>query len=716
MARLFRDEWLLRALRTIPGVTAEAVERLRGLGEENVSDAVIKAGLATEKTVADALLATHRVETVAPNAASLDRLALSLVPEGVCRQRRVLPLRLRDEVLHLAMSNPLDIDAIGDARAISGREVSPFYCLPGRLENLLRTAYDPNRMLNDLLRKVGEDAAVEILDAEDGSSRRHRPESDDAPLVTQLANALIARAVTMGASDIHVEHEEQVSTVRFRIDGVLRSVMSLPRLLASGPLVARIKIMADLDIADHLRPQDGRAKLRVGTTMIGLRVSTLPTTFGEKAVLRILDARATEVPFAQLGFEPGVSSKLVARAHAEQGLILITGPTGSGKTTTLYSLLQLLKSEERNLVTVEDPVEYRIAGVNQVQVNEKQGLTFASVLRSVLRQDPDVILVGEIRDRETADIAFQAAMTGHMVFSTLHTIDALSVIARLSDMGVERYKIAPGLLAVTAQRLLRRLCPDCRAAQPSTEISREVFDHMMRAGFRPAAFRAVGCAACNGGYRGRIALVEFLDVSPELRERIVAGEPEASLRRFALEHGLLFPMSRDAMRRICAGDTDLRETLPYLGLGAEEPGVSKPAAAAGRTAAPRSSTRRLLVVDDDSTLRDTIRDILEGEGFAVTEAASAKDALERIVEDPPDGMIVDMNMPVMDGCDLIREVRQTLCLLRMPILVLSGADDAAKQSKALDLGADDYVLKPPNVGVLLSRVRAALRRAEAVAA
>jgi type IV pilus assembly protein PilB len=708
MSRIFHDEWLVKALRSVPGVTAETIDRLRGQGEENFSEALLRAGLTGEEAIADALRSAHRIQTVAPAAASLDRLALSLVPESLCRRRRLLPLKLDGEVLQLAMGNPLDTDALSDVRVISGREVRPFYCLPNRLEALLRSAYDPNRMLNDLLRKVGEDAPVEILDAEDGSARPPRREKDDAPLVTQLANALIARAVAMGASDIHVEHEEQLSAVRFRIDGALRSVMTLPRALGAGPLLARIKIMADLDIADRLRPQDGRAKLRVGPTMIGLRVSTLPTTFGEKAVLRILDTRATEVPFAQLGFEPGVASRITARAHAAQGLILVTGPTGSGKTTTLYSLLQLLKSEEHNLVTVEDPVEYRIAGVNQVQVNEKQGLTFASVLRSVLRQDPDVILVGEIRDRETADVAFQAAMTGHTVFSTLHTIDAISAIARLADMGVERYKIAPGLLAVTAQRLVRRLCPECRVpAQRAADLPREVFSLMTRAGFKPASFRAAGCAACNGGYRGRVALVELLDVSAELREKIVAGEPEAALRRFALEKGLLFPLRRDALRRVSLGECDLEETLPYLGLALDDGSAAAP------SSGPRTGTRRLLIVDDNAAMRAGIRDVLESEGFAVTEASDGREALERIAEDPPDGVIADMHMPNLDGCGLIREVRQTLCLLRLPILVLSGADDEKNQRAALDLGADDYVLKPPNLGVLLSRVRAALRRAEA---
>ncbi len=260
MSRAFRDEWLVRALSTIPGIGPESVERLRAGRDEDFSEALLRAGLAGEEAISDALRSSHRIKTVAPAASSLDRLALSLVPEAVCRQRRILPLKIEDELLHLAMANPLDTDALSDAHAISGRDIRPLYCLPGRLETLLRSAYDPNRMLNDLLRKVGEDAPVEILDAEDGSVRKPRADKDDAPLVTQLANALIARAVTMGASDIHVEHEELVSSVRFRIDGALRSVMTLPRALASGALIARIKIMANLDIADHMRPQDGRAR------------------------------------------------------------------------------------------------------------------------------------------------------------------------------------------------------------------------------------------------------------------------------------------------------------------------------------------------------------------------------------------------------------------------------------------------------------------------
>jgi CheY-like chemotaxis protein len=314
-------------------------------------------------------------------------------------------------------------------------------------------------------------------------------------------------------------------------------------------------------------------------------------------------------------------------------------------------------------------------------------------------------------------------MTGHTVFTTLHTIDAISAIARLADMGVERYKIAPGLLAVTAQRLVRRLCPECRKALPVSELPREVFDLMTRAGFKPGGFKAVGCAVCNGGYRGRVALVEFLDVSPELRDRIVAGDSEAVLRRFATENGLLFPLRRDALRRVCLGESDLKEVMPYLGLALDETpidealladGSAPPSSPAPSPApSPRSATRRLLIVDDDAVMRESIRDVLESEGFAVTEATDGWEAIVRITEDPPDGVLVDLHMPNMDGLDMIREVRQTLCLLRLPIVVLSGADDDANQTKAIDLGADDYVLKPPNVGVLLSRLRAALRRADA---
>ena len=238
--------------------------------------------------------------------------------------------------------------------------------------------------------------------------------------------------------------------------------MKLPKSIGEGPLVSRIKIMANLDVADRRRPQDGRAKLRVGSEEIGLRVSTIPTSFGEKAVLRILDKRSAEVPLASLGLRPELLERLTAIAGSDSGMMMITGPTGSGKTTTLYSLLHHIKSEDINIVTVEDPIEYRLDGICQVQVNEKTGLTFASVLRSVLRQDPDVVLVGEVRDRETADIAFQAALTGHMVFSTLHTNDSVATISRLLDMGVERFKMAPALIGVAAQRLVHRICPDCR--------------------------------------------------------------------------------------------------------------------------------------------------------------------------------------------------------------------------------------------------------------
>ena len=331
---------------------------------------------------------------------------------------------------------------------------------------------------------------------------------------------IISEGILSRASDIHIEPEEGGVAVRYRIDGVLRQIMKIPR-NAGLPLISRIKIMSSLDIADRLRPQDGRARVAVNGQPIDLRVSTLPAAQGEKVVIRILDSRATVKSLESLGFNPGETAAITTLLQNHEGVILVTGPTGSGKTTTLYSMIRQIQTEGVNIVTVEDPVEYRMQGIVQVQVQEKAGLTFGSALRSILRQDPNVILVGEIRDKETAQIAVQASLTGHLVLSTLHTNDAANAVTRLVDIGVEAYKIAAALRGVIAQRLMRKLCPTCK------EVWMEAPPEKIRKWISKGTpmYRAAGCPDCAmTGYRGRFSIIEVLTVSPEVERRIAAGE------------------------------------------------------------------------------------------------------------------------------------------------------------------------------------------------
>ncbi len=684
--RHFDDEWIVRTMTGPLGVDQETVSRLRGEGRPFLSEALLSSGRVTAEALSGVLMKTYGVGYAEPRREDVDKLAAGLLLEALCRKRRLMALRLRDDVLDVAMANPLDDDALADVRSLTGRSPVPFYCLPAVLDKLLDAVYDPDSVVFDLLEKVGDGGDVEVV--KEKSEDNEAPQDVRAPVVS-LVNSLISNAVRRKASDVHIEHEENSAIVRYRIDGVLQQMMTLPRNRIAAAVVARLKIMAELDIADHMRPQDGRAHLRVGGQDIGLRVSTLPTQFGEKAVIRLLDRRAAEVPLGALGFPPDQVERLTAATRAAQGLVIVTGPTGSGKTTTLYSILNILRGKDVNVVTIEDPVEYTLAGISQVQVQEKQGLTFASALRSVLRQDPDVIMVGEIRDRETAEIAIQAAMTGHLVLATLHANDSLAAVARLADMGVEPYMVGPALLAVTAQRLVRRLCPDCRVHDEKTPY------------FKPA-----GCEKCGfTGYIGRLSILELLVPDVELRSRIAAGEREGALRGPTAKRGILHELAADILWHLERGDTSMAEVLPYFDpRAAEAEAVAPPSAAP-----PESRVPRVLVVDDDPSTRLLLRAALTRGGCEVIEAADGGEALRLFSQDGADLIVTDLHMPVVGGRELVRRLRGGADG-GPPVIVLTSDTDERSQQETLEAGADDYVAKPLKPALLLARVKAALRR------
>ena len=702
---IFQDEWLARAAGTLPGGEAR-VAAIRAARRPRLFDALLDSG-AAEGAVRAAVLAAHGVASLTEDA--VERPAAALVPENLCRRYRLVPVRLSGEKIEVAMENPLDLAALADVQAIAGRTPVPLYARPKQIDGLLSLAFSAETVVSDLVERLDETATVEVLEEKDAALSE-----DVRGPVEDLASSVIAKAFHMRASDIHLEHDEHSSTLRYRIDGDLKNIMRLPHYVGAGPLVSRLKIMANLDIADRLRPQDGRAKLRIDGVEIGLRVSTLPTNFGEKVVIRLLDKRTAQVPFEQLGFRPDVAQRLGACLKSAQGVLLVTGPTGSGKTTTLYSILNLLKSETTNIMTVEDPVEYKLDGINQTQVQEKQGLTFAAVLRSVLRQDPDVIMVGEIRDLATAETAMQAALTGHLVVSTLHTNDAVATIARLTDLGVARFQLAPALIAITAQRLVRTLCPACRVAPDSAD---EGLAAAQRArGLEEKQFLPKGCAACDfQGYKGRTSLVELLVLTPGLRKLVAAGKTEADLTEFALAEKSLSTLTDDALWHIARGDTSVEEVLPYVrrpdsAAEAKAPAAT-PAAAAPASPAAASTGARILVVDDDATIRLILRKTLEGQGYRVTEAADGLKALAAIAASTPDMLLVDLHMPGLDGYGVLRGVRESLGLMSLPIIMLTADSDDRSQAEAFKMGADDYIVKPIKLPIVAARVKAAFRRA-----
>ncbi|MGH7273200.1 MAG: GspE/PulE family protein, partial [Nitrospiria bacterium] len=380
--------------------------------------------------------------------------------------------------------------------------------------------------------------------------------ADDAPII-KLVNLIIAQAVREGASDIHLEPEEVVLRVRYRVDGLLHEVMSPPRDLHAG-VCSRIKIMANLDIAERRVPQDGRIQMKVGERQIDMRLSTLPTVFGEKIMMRLLDKRSVLIGLEELGFDPDSLAKYQQMIRRPYGLILVTGPTGSGKTTTIYAALSSINSSEKNIVTIEDPVEYQLKGINQVHVNAKVGVTFATGLRSILRQDPNVIMIGEIRDRETATIAVQAALTGHLVLSTLHTNDAPGAIARLIDIGVEPFLISSSLMGVVAQRLVRKVCAHCRKTYTPDH---EVFKDLGVRGLKLTFMRGEGCQECRGiGFSGRLALFELLSMNDSIRQLTVSRASAAQIRSQAQATGFK-RLREDGLQKAIQGLTTLEEVF-----------------------------------------------------------------------------------------------------------------------------------------------------------
>ncbi|MHB1071850.1 MAG: ATPase, T2SS/T4P/T4SS family [Gemmatimonadaceae bacterium] len=522
-----RDRWLLPVLSDL--LAPETVEWLCADDPPSLWRAVIERDLVGEAPLLWA--ASRHAGIPCSSAVAPLPTAAELLEERWARRFRVVPLSASDGVIDIATADPFDIESERAIAFATGCRVRLHLASPFAIADQLDRLYGGAASGWGAAALVGSEptADVEHLAADIEGA----PEGfdEDSRLITPLVDRLLADGVQARASDVHIEPEERGVVVRHRVDGVLRDVTVLPRGVAPG-LASRIKILSGLDIADRLRPQDGRARVAVNGRPVDLRISTLPAARGEKIVVRILDARTTILGLDEMGFGPEERARIAALLQVREGLILLTGPTGSGKTTTLYAAVREITGRGVNVVTVEDPVEYRIPGIVQVQVHERSGLTFAVALRSIMRQDPDVILVGEIRDRETAEIAIQASLTGHLVLSTLHTNDAASAITRLVDIGVERHKIGTALKGVVAQRLLRRLCPACAVMVPLPQPR-----HGLDAGSELGEAR--GCAECAGtGYAGRLAIAEVLLGSPELEALVASGAAAERIAERARASGM----------------------------------------------------------------------------------------------------------------------------------------------------------------------------------
>jgi type IV pilus assembly protein PilB len=529
---------------------AVAEEEQRGSGR-SLGRVLVDRGDVTEKDLVAALATQIGMPFVDLTDFDVDARAVTMVGDGTLRKHVVLPIGFEDGKLLLAMSDPSNVVAVDDVRTITKMDVKPVVAtkddVAAAIDKYASMGEDMEAMAGDLA--AGDDET----DLDDLKAI-----TEDAPII-KFVNLLIAQAVADGASDIHIEPGEKDLRVRYRIDGVLHEVMRSPRSIQAG-VISRLKIMAEVDIAERRIPQDGRISVTTNHKAIDLRFSTLPTVYGEKVVMRILDKTSVMLELEDLGFLDHNHRRFEEAYRKPYGTILVTGPTGSGKSTTLYATLNVLNEPGVNIITTEDPVEYRLAGISQVQVNNKVGLTFASALRSILRQDPDIVLVGEMRDRETAQIGIEAALTGHLVLSTLHTNNAPSAVTRLTEMGIEPFLVGSAVDCVLAQRLARRVCSRC------VELVRPEAEVLKAAGFaddivedRPEIPRAVGCSACsNTGYRGRLAVHEVMTVTEEIERLTVARASSEEITRVAVEQGMR-PLRDDGLAKVLLGRTTIEE-------------------------------------------------------------------------------------------------------------------------------------------------------------
>jgi type IV pilus assembly protein PilB len=516
---------------------------------------LVKVGAISERAFSEFLSQMYQVPAVELDDLHADEDSVELIPSEVATKFQVVPVKREGRILTVAMANPDNIFAIDDIKFITGLEVNPVVATETSIKRAIDRFYDSADSLAEVMRDMEED--FEIVEEIDEDLGMAEAQSEDAPVV-KLVNSLISDAVNKGASDIHIEPFEKSLRARFRIDGVLHEMMS-PPIKMKGAIISRLKIMAELDIAEKRIPQDGRIKIRIGSKKIDLRVSTLPTIFGEKVVMRILDKSNLEIDLTKLGFQASELKKFLKSIESPYGMVLVTGPTGSGKTTTLYSALNRINIPTHNIMTAEDPVEYNLEGINQVNVHEEIGLTFASSLKAFLRQDPNIVMVGEIRDLETASIAVKAALTGHLVLSTVHTNDAPSTVNRLIDMGIEPFLVASSTNLILAQRLVRRLCGQCKE---EVEIHPEAMRELGITDEDPfKIFEARGCQKCsNTGYKGRVGLYEVMPISEEVREMILNRCSANEIKIQAINEGML-TLRADGVLKLKEGVTSLEEVL-----------------------------------------------------------------------------------------------------------------------------------------------------------
>ena len=752
-----------------PEIARDAEAELGVEGQTGVVDWIIAKRLLGEDELARAIAKATRHTYVNLPALALDPGAVSLLKEETAVSHRVVPLRAPEGGLVVAIANPFNRDGLHAVEFATGRRVHAEVASCVAIHDAIEHAYHLDSALDAYLQRVKDDSETAVTELpEVAYDIKKLIQGSELPPVVKLLNLLLAEGIRSRASDIHIEADVGLVRIRYRVDGILNEAFRLPKWV-HDPLIARCKVLARLDITERRVPQDGRINIRYSNKLVDLRVSSLPTQFGEKLTMRILDPSGTPSNLDWLGLLTRQMEQVRSAIKRPEGMVLVTGPTGSGKTTTLYSMIAEIVSSEKNIVTIENPIEYQMRGINQVEINERQGLTFAGTLRSILRQDPDVILVGEIRDQETAEIAVRAAQTGHLVFSTLHTNDAVSTIARVLDLGIEPFMLAASLNLIVAQRLVRRTCERCSGPYtPDPEALERA--HLTADGH--VFERGRGCQACREtGFNGRLGVYEILPISPKMRKLIETRATDSAMRMQARADGMV-TLPEHAGTRLLANVTTIDEVMRVIDLGEDtlhcpacrtpveetfnvcpgcktalrtrcaacgdqmQPGwqvcphCASPASSVGlvstiaapatrRSAVPAPPTASApaqhyaaLVVDDQPDMRLLVTSALERSGLpvSVTTASSGAEALERVQRELPDLVILDVMMPEMDGFAVCEALRANVRTAFIPILMLTALDDADSRTHGFLAGTDDYLSKPFSRVELSARVRRLLQR------
>ena len=706
--KALRDSWLLAALEREHVVPLAALQTLRTEAPEWVADAVVTKGLVSADLVAT--LAARAAHVPVADFAAAEPAAVQFVPETVARQYAALPLAATNRVIRIATANPLDLDAEQALGFVAGRQVEFHYAVPQALFKRLDEIYRPERSIERLVGGLGTQATVEPTE----QAKPAAALAVDVP-ATRLVEATIADAARERATDIHFEPVEQGLVIRYRIDGVLKEVMRVPR-SATGSVVRRLKVLARLDIADPLHAHDGRATARIDGKPWDLFVASAPVSrYGEQVTVRLVDPAAPPPALATLGLWPDELALFEGLFVHREGIVLVLGPRGSGRTATLYAALERVRAGRVDVATVEEPVAYHLPGVRQAEVDEKRGVSFGAALRSALKEDVGAILLGEIRDGETAALAWEAALGGRLILTALRTNDLASAPARLANLGIEAPRIAAAAKGLITQRVARRLCPHCAESGdvsllPPAARPPQAFE-------RPIAIRkAKGCAQCGfSGYMGLVTLQELLTVDGPVAELIASGAAADELAQAGRRYGMR-TVWQAGIRRVWAGETTYEELARVVG----EPVPAAPGAPAPAPAPPPPAEAAapgpapvVLVADDDPAMRTLFSTILKPQGFDVAEAADGLEALDQAQRLGPAILLLDMDMPRLDGFGVLEALRRRLAGRSVPVIVVTAKDDAATEARCIELGAEDYLTKPIQPSSLVVRIRAVLRRAGA---